>query len=42
MLKKDFYTPIMLREPDNPDSYDIAPDATLHVVTAGWCVATKR
>jgi hypothetical protein len=36
MLKRTFHTPIKLREPGNRESYDVAPDSILHVLTAGW------
>jgi hypothetical protein len=36
VLKETSHTPVRLREPGNPDSYDVAPDSTLHVLTEGW------
>ena len=36
LLKKSFYTAILMREPGNPDSYDIQTESTLHAVTPGW------
>eukprot|EP01043_Picozoa_sp_COSAG02_P044369 COSAG02_NODE_3958_length_5983_cov_6769.019375_2_plen_837_part_00 len=39
ILKKTFHTPRKLRESGDPESYDVAPDSLLHVLTAGWSVS---